>query len=197
MSVSCFGNRDAARTNKKVLNFMKINWPKQSECDHFYGNPRKRLHADQADAVWERNNLTRIKPPFAMSYGTRPATSIRVHRLCATSFLAWLNAVLANAKGDLNLIHLWGMDQYSGAYVYRLMRESNNLSVHSYGAAIDMDASRNPFKDSRPHFAQFKKQVVSPFLDLGGIWGGDWNGNGSSMDERRPDGMHFQFAHLG
>jgi hypothetical protein len=172
-------------------------WPRQSECTRFFGNPRSSVHADQADASWERNNLTRIVPPFAMRFGVARASSIRVHKLCADPFLQWLNHVKANAKGDPHVLHLWGMDAFSGAYVFRLMRGLNHLSMHAYGCAIDLDAGRNALGSHNPHFAAFKVQVVSPFLDLGGTWGGDWNGNGSSADEARADGMHFQFAHMG
>lgn len=76
------------------------------------------------------------------------------------------------------------------------MRGLQRLSMHAYGCAMDFDAPRNGFHDVTPHFASLRQEVVEPFLKLGGVWGGDWNGNGTSADERRADGMHFQFARL-
>ena len=68
--------------------------------------------------------------------------------------------------------------------------------MHSYGRAVDFDAPRNGQYNKKPHFASLYNQVVRPFVDLGGVWGGDWNGNKDTLDERACDGMHFQFARL-
>jgi hypothetical protein len=45
--------------------------------------------------------------------------------------------------------------------------------------------------DRTPRFAEFP-EVLKAFADEGWRWGGDWNGNGSSADERMADGMHWQ-----
>src|SRR3954469_21859290 len=57
-------------------------WPKDTTAAKmaFYGDFR----SDD----WEANNLVRITPPFQMFYEHTPLTSIRVHRLCASAFLA-------------------------------------------------------------------------------------------------------------
>ena len=174
---------------------MNNHWPKQSECDAFFGNPRGRGGA-VASRQWEAQNLRRVNPPFKM-HMVQPVTSITVHSKCAMALNEWLMEVWKNAGRDDALIKLWGMDVFSGSYCFRTMRGLQHLSMHAYGCAFDFDAPRNFLHDRTPHFAQFKKQVVSPFLDLGGTWGGDWNGNGSSADERRADGTHFQFASMG
>jgi hypothetical protein len=98
-----------------------------------------------------------------------------------------MHELLANAGGDPGKLAFWGVDVFSGSFNYRAKRAANSLSMHAYGIALDLDAPRNQFKSRNMHFAQFKKEVVSPFLDLGGDWGGDW--------KRSIDGMHFQFAH--
>ena len=89
------------------------------------------------------------------------------------------------------------MSVFSGSYCFRTMRGLQHLSMHAYGCAMDFDAPRNGLHDQKPHFAVLRQEVVEPFLKLGGVWGGDWNGDGSSADERRADGMHFQFARMG
>lgn len=161
-----------------------MNWPLQRECDAFYGNPRGRN--GQASPSWEKNNLVFITPPFQMYFIGKPAKP-RVHKKCANSFMLWLEKVWENAGKDLKVIKDWGMDDYGGAYNFRRMRNGSALSMHSYGCAIDLDADRNGFHDRTPHFATLRNEVVKPFLDLGGTWGGDWND---------PDGMHFQFARV-
>jgi hypothetical protein len=172
-----------------------MNWPRQSACDEFYGNPRGR--DGSINKSWAARNLLEISPPFAMHMDKTPIRKFPVHRSCADGFMAWLEKVWSNAGHDQSVIAQWGMDVFSGSFNFRPMRGSSHLSMHAYGCAIDIDAPRNGFHCVTPHFATLRKQVVKPFLDLGGIWGGDWNGNGSSIDERRCDGMHFQFAHLG
>jgi len=94
------------------------------------------------------------------------------------------------------VIDAWGMSNYAGAYNFRVMRGGSALSMHSYGCAVDFDAPRNGFHDRTPHFAILRKEVVEPFLALGGVWGGDWDGDKDTLDERSCDGMHFQFARL-
>lgn len=170
-----------------------MNWPKQSECDRFYGNPRGKM--GQASVKWESESLTLIQPPFPVYFLGKPARP-RVHKKCAGAFMEWFEAVWANAGKDKKVIHDWGMDVYSGAYLFRPMRGGSALSMHAYGCAMDLDAPRNGMFDKTPHFATVRAQVVDPFLKLGGVWGGDWDGDRDSADERRADGMHFQFARV-
>jgi hypothetical protein len=144
-----------------------------------------------------RANIVTFKPPFRMAMGEIRITKISVHRKCAPSFEAWLNDVWRNAGRDQRVIDAWGMSVFSGAFNYRPMRGGSALSMHAYGAALDFDAPRNGLPDRTPHFATLRKEVVAPFLKLGGLWGGDWDGDGDTLDERRCDGMHFQFARLG
>jgi D-alanyl-D-alanine carboxypeptidase len=169
--------------------------PHQSEADSFYGNPRGR-NTSIASPTWYKANITMVQPPFAMRM-IKPVQRIPVHRKCADATRAWLEQVWLNAERDQRLIEQWGMTIFSGSYCYRTMRGLQHLSMHAYGCAMDFDAPRNGLHDQTPHFANLRSEVVEPFLKLGGTWGGDWNGNGQSADERRADGMHFQWAKLG
>jgi hypothetical protein len=68
-----------------------INWPFQSECDAFYGNPRGA--GDRPSAKWEADNLRVITPPYLMTYDGKPIKGIRVHRKCAASLLRVLQNI--------------------------------------------------------------------------------------------------------
>jgi hypothetical protein len=171
-----------------------IKWPAQSAVDAFYGNPRGRNAS--VNRVWYKSNITLVSPPFKMRM-VRPVTKFPIHLKCAEATRDWLDVVWKNAGRDQRVIDQWGMSVFSGSYCYRTMRGLQKLSMHAYGCAIDFDAPRNSLHDVTPHFALLREEIITPFLKLGGVWGGDWNGNGSPADERRADGMHFQFAHMG
>lgn len=169
-------------------------WPLQSACDAFYGNPRGMNGL--ASGRWESNNLVLLPAPFKIQFLGKPA-KLRVHKKCADAFAMWLEAVWKNAGKDQKTVDLWGMSNFAGAYNFRPMRGGRALSMHAYGCAADFDAPRNGLRDRTPNFATLRKEVVEPFLALGGVWGGDWDGDRDSLDERTCDGMHFQFARLG
>jgi len=170
-------------------------WPLQRDCNAFYGDPRDPSDPTKPNAQWELENLTYIKPPYQMYYDGKPVSRIRVHKKCADAFMNVFNSLLKAADGDQKVLDNWGVSIYGGAYNYRLMRTSNNLSMHSWGCAIDLDPARNALGNNKPRFALYP-QILKAFEDEGAIWGGDWNGNGSTLDERSCDGMHWQFARL-
>ena len=173
-------------------------WPTQAEIlsnKSVYGNPRGKDPALMSPS-WEAENIVRITPPFAMRYAGAPVKSIRVHRHCANSLLRVFNNLLAAAKAEnpkspQAVLDHWGVSVFGGVVQYRLMRGLNTLSLHGYGAAIDLDPARNGLADRTPRFAEFPP-VLKAFADEGWRWGGDWNGNGLTSDERRCDGMHWQ-----
>lgn len=177
---------------------MNNKWPTQSEVlsnKSIYGDPRGR-DKTKMSAAWEAENIEYILPPFRMTYADQPVKKIRVHKQCAQSLLRVLNNLSDAAKkispdGPQKVLDYWGVTVFGGVVMYRLMRGGNSLSIHSYGAAIDLDPSNNSLHDQTPRFAAFP-EVLRAFKDEGWLWGGDWNGDGSSTDERRPDGMHWQ-----
>ncbi|GGH14958.1 hypothetical protein GCM10007036_14620 [Alsobacter metallidurans] len=170
-------------------------WPRQRDCDAFYGNPRSN-DPTQAAASWKKANLVRVgQLPFVMRYAGQPVTSVVCHRKVADAFRSVLDGVWRRSGCDQRVVDDWGMSVFSGSYNYRLMRGLNVLSMHSYGCAFDFDAPRNALHDRTPHFAQCP-EVLAAWKQAGAVWGSDWNGNGSAADEPRADGMHFQFATL-
>lgn len=164
------------------------NWPLQSQCDAFYGNPRGRGGSVESP-LWRKANVVNIVPPFKM-HMAGPISRIGVHKKCAAGFSNWLGHVWDNAGHDPLKIAHWGMDVFSGSVVFRTMRtDHSKLSMHAYGCAIDFDAPRNGQGRRNGNLSHFIKEVVTPFEDLVGTWGGRW-ANGT-------DDMHFQFARVG
>lgn len=158
-------------------------WPLQSELDSFYGNPRGRM--GKASSAWESTNLIRVPVPFRMTYAGKPVSAITIHNKCANSLTRILAKLAEHSPAELKAA---GVNIFGGSYNYRLMRNSNRLSVHAYGAAIDLDPARNAFHDLTPNLENYL-WVVKAFEDEGWEWGGRWSG-------RDRDGMHFQAARV-
>lgn len=162
------------------------NWPKQSHCDAFYGDPRGKN--GEASGKWEAENLVMIQAadlPFVIRYGGTPVRGIRCHRKVRDAFLRVLNAIWVAAGRRQPVIDAWGMSDFNGCYVYRQKRAGTSLSMHAYGCAFDFDADRNGFKDTTPNFANVP-EVLAAWKAEGFVWGGPWRPNA--------DGMHWQAA---
>lgn len=157
-------------------------WPLQKDCNAFYGNPRG--VNGTASPAWEKANIISIKPPFIMRYDGKPVKGLRVHKKVGDSLLRIFNSIWEASGRSQAKIDEWGVSIYGGAYNYRLMRGGTNLSMHSWGCAIDLDPARNALNSKKPRFANYP-EVVKAFHDEGWEWGGPWS---------RGDGMHWQAA---
>jgi hypothetical protein len=163
------------------------NWPKQSGCDAYYGDPRGKN--GQASAKWESANLVKVPVPWKMvaSWDPNiPIKSIRVHKNCAASLTRIMEVIWRDSDYEQATIAAWGMDKFGGGYNYRLTRGGSWLSMHAYGCAVDFDPARNGMGDRTPYFANCP-EVLAAFKSEGWTWGGDWS---------NPDGMHWQAASL-
>jgi hypothetical protein len=165
------------------------NWPSQAQMNEFYGRP----DADgdlQPDAKWEAENLTTIVPPYRMVAAWAPGQTIsriRVHKRCAGSLSAALERIFGHYRTQ-EAIEKARMHLYGGCYNFRLMRGGTKLSIHSWGAAIDLDPERNGLGVPwRPGAGMMPEAVVEAFRAEGWVWGGPWS---------RPDAMHFQAARV-
>lgn len=72
---------------------------------------------------------------------------------------------------------------------WRRTKNEKYLSNHSWGLAVDLDATENPMTSSKTARHEFKAQVVDPILERYKgklIWGGEYGGS-------RKDYMHFEF----
>jgi hypothetical protein len=70
---------------------------------------------------------------------------------------------------------------YAGCYAPRRIPTSGSLSLHAWGLAVDLNASRNP-QGSAP---RQDRRLVAVMERHGFSWGGRW--------PTVPDGMHFEF----
>lgn len=164
-------------------------WPKQSQMDEYYGNPRGK--DGKASAGWENENLVYIAAfdlPFKLYYDGKPVSRVRVHKKVRDAFLRVLNRLWEASGKSQAVIDEWGMSKYAGCYLFRLKRSGSTLSTHSYGCAFDFDPANNGFRDDTPRFAKFP-EVLAAWKAEGAVWGGDWKTN--------CDGMHWQFAIVG
>lgn len=155
---------------------MKPVWPRQSEFDKFYGNPRG--ISGHGSAAWESNNLVRLIPPWRMTYAGTPIRTILIHKKCKDSLARVFQAIWVASKKSQKTCDLWGVSVFAGTYNFRLIKGSNSLSNHSWGAAIDLDPTRN--HGARMNFAKYPA-VLKAFDDEGWYWGGHFD-----------DSMHFE-----
>jgi D-alanyl-D-alanine carboxypeptidase len=165
----------------------KQNWPREwvaGELDNFFGDPRG--YGGRADPAWAQRNLTTIVPPWAMRIDGRPVSNITIHRRCTESLTRILNAIWDFTGRDPEKIKAAHLDEFSGSYNFRMnVNAPSKLSLHAYGAAIDLAAAENPNGAPwRENGRMLPRWAIDAFLAEGWCWGGDFSGT--------PDAMHFQ-----
>lgn len=123
---------------------------------------------------FERDNIVSFSLPYPLRYAGQTVTTSRCHKLMIPVF----KAVLGELKAK-------GLDKhvqnYSGIYAARTQRDSNRLSLHAFGAAIDVEAEQYP-RGSKKRMPQ---EVVDVFMAHGFVHGRDFP---------TPDEQHFQYA---
>jgi hypothetical protein len=112
-----------------------------------------------------------------------PATVHRWKFECHKLMVGPLQKAVENLNAA-GLIQEW--HTYDGCWVVRYMRGSSQLSIHSWGLAIDINAAENPFNS--PNFAM-TEAFAKCWKDAGFIWGGDWSSP--------VDAMHMQIPRIG
>jgi hypothetical protein len=165
----------------------KQNWPREwvpGELDHFYGDLRGA--GGRADPAGSQQNLTTVVPPWAMRIDGSAVSQITIHRKCKDSLTRVLNAIWDFAGHDPAKIRAAHLDEFSGSFNFRMnVNSPSRLSVHAYGAAIDLAAAENtngvPWQDNGRRLPRW---AIDAFLAEGWCWGGDFSGT--------PDAMHFQ-----
>lgn len=161
-------------------------WPHQDTAalNAFYGDPRG--NNGMANPQWEAENLVHWVPPYEMYYSGNPGvpmSHLLVHKKCLDTFNAAFKEVLDTLGMDYikaNRLNITG-----GTNCYRLERGGSNLSVHSWGCAIDMDPQHNPF----PHVWDMK-MISLKFAGILQKHGFTWRGAGGDIDP-----MHFQLCY--
>ena len=126
-------------------------------------------------------NLISIAPPYPMFYEGRRIPSLRCHKKVADSLIR----VLQNIK-DILPQYPDATDEaqdYGGCYNFRNKRGGTTLSLHAWGAAIDLDADDNTFRAHWPMQADMPLVIMEAFAREGWISAGAFWGY---------DSMHFQ-----
>ena len=123
------------------------------------------------DPAWVRANIVRAQVPIV--------GWVTCHRL----MIPQLSGALAEleARGLAGLIH---PDQYEGCYVPKLIEDSNSISMHTWGLAVDLNVPTN----QRGTHGDMDPRVVDTFKRWGFRWGGDYH--------TVPDPMHFELIAL-
>ena len=132
-----------------------------------FGDPRR--------ADFERSHIVSFTLPYPLLYGSQPVRRGRCHRLLVDNFTAAL-AGIQTAGLESELKH------YSGIYAFRPIRGASSLSTHSWGIAIDAEATKYPLRSLR----RFPETIIAIWRQYGFFYGGDF--------EARKDPMHFQFC---
>ena len=134
------------------------------------------------------SNLVNVKPPYQLYYCGKAVKTIRVHKLIADRVQAALKEILAHY--GLEKIKALGLDQYSGSYNYRNSTNSNSMSMHAWGIALDFAAATNTYGMKKPQASLSKPECE--------MWWKIWEKHGavSLGRECNYDWMHLQFAKL-
>src|SRR4029077_2450078 len=150
-------------------------WPRQVECPSFYGDSEATIRA----------NLVNVQVPWLMNGKTH---SIPIHKKCAESLTRIVTFIWEQCSKSQDQIHKFGYDVFDGSFNWRFIAGTGTPSVHSYGAAIDFDAARNPQHSTKTEFGP-DSLITQAFETEGWIWGGRWS-VGSV------DNMHYQAARV-
>jgi peptidoglycan hydrolase-like protein with peptidoglycan-binding domain len=154
-------------------------WPKQNfnSMVNFYG------------PVGE--NQTKVDLPYPLRLAWSSSTTlnkITCHQKVAKSLYTIFEKT-KNAYGEKNIVTL-NLDMFGGCLNVRKMRGGNAWSIHSWGAAIDLDPDRNQLKWGRDR-AAFAKSEYDEFWKI--VESEGWVSLGKA---RNFDWMHFQAALL-
>jgi hypothetical protein len=163
-----------------LLNVVSNTWPKQSDVRagvSMFGKPG--------------TNQGTVQCPYLM-YGDYErkykVTQFQAHSKVAKSLERILTRTLQH-YGQTQIRNL-NLDIFSGCYNYRSTTGSSTLSLHAWGAAIDIDAAHNQMDEGAGE-AAFAKQIYAPFIGFFEEEG--WVSLGHA---RNYDWMHFQAARL-
>lgn len=131
--------------------------------------------------------LTTINLPYPMFLNWETQTyinKISCHKLVAKSLLKIFEEILlAYGLAEIKRLQI---DDFGGCFNYRLMRGGSELSVHSWGCAIDLDPDRNLLKETSKT-ARFARPEYQKMIDI--FYNNGWESLGREKDY---DWMHFQ-----
>lgn len=131
--------------------------------------------------------IVQIKLPYPMYLNWATATIVKkisCHKLVADKLIAIFTEILE--VYGIEEIKRLQLDDFGGCFNYRFMRGGDELSLHSWGVAIDLDPDRNLLRESSKT-ARFAKPEYKTFIDIFYKHGFESLGR-----EKNYDWMHFQ-----
>jgi hypothetical protein len=154
-------------------------WPKQdyNSMVNFYG------------PVGE--NQTQLEVPYKLKLAWAPSTTLKrvtCHQKVAKSlYTIFENTLKTYGEKEIQKLRL---DIFGGILNVRKMRGGSSWSIHSWGAAIDLDPDNNQLKWGKDR-ASFAKPIYDDFWKI--VEAEGWV---SLLKERNMDAMHIQAARL-
>ena len=136
-------------------------------------------------------NQTQLDVPYKLKLAWAPSTTLR-KITCNERVAKSLYTILENTLktyGEKEIVKL-RLDLFGGCLNVRKMRGGSAWSIHSWGAAIDLDPDNNQLKWGKDR-ASFAKPVYNDFWQI--VEDEGWTSLGR---ERNYDWMHFQAAKL-
>jgi len=156
---------------------MTKTWPKQdyTSMTAFYGN------------VGQNQTQLLLPYPMRLAWDTsKTICKISCHKEVHDSLGEILSEIYGVYGNDLDKLQKDGMDLFGGCLNVRKVRGGDSWSIHSWGAAIDLDPAHNTLSMHRDR-AAMPNQIIDIFVSKG------WTSMGRS---RNYDFMHFQAASL-
>lgn len=169
-------SQGALRTHLLSLMPSPNPWPRgdRASLEAFYGKPG------------DESNLTRILPPYPIFYEEKQVYAVRCHKKVSASLervLAAIGKGFGKSRGIME-----EAEDYGGCFNFRNKRGASSLSVHAWGAAIDLDADDNTFRDHWPMQADMPLEIIEAFAREGWV---------SAAAAWGYDAMHFEAVRRG
>lgn len=141
-------------------------WPKRDQASlrRFYGTPG------------DERNLVRVTFPYPMFYDGKRVLTTRVHQRCAESLVRVLDSIRVMMPSYPEIVD--EAQDFDGIFNDRNKRGATTKSVHAWGAAIDLDADDNSFRNAWPTQSDMPLQIIEAFsregwTHAGAFWGFD------------------------
>lgn len=162
---------------------VKNEWPRQDPISSriaFWGDP---CGGDTVNSRWYAENMVDVVPPWKIFMESHPVLRFKFHKKAKDSLDRIFAFVWDELEHDQTKVHELGLDVFDGAFNYRAIRGSENLSNHAFGIALDLNAAKNPLGAPKGTFTLDHPWVKAMHVE-GWRWGGDYKG--------RKDLMHFE-----
>lgn len=140
----------------------------------------------------DESYLTNVPVPenYPLRYDGNRVKTVRVHKLVADRMAAILQDTINHYGEDIEKVAP-ALCVYDGSYYFRSTTNGSAPSIHSWGLAIDMDASNNSYSTKKPR-ARLSQAIYEPFWKIVAAHGGASLGQKSDYDW-----MHYQFTTWG